>query len=298
MLEIATRAPIMETWTISVVLAGLAAIAAAPPPLAAEERTLLLADGVEMAYVERGTGDPALVLVHCGNCRKEIWGETLDAFAGRHRVVAMDLPGHGRSGAGRESFTIDSLGADVAALVDHLELARVVLVGNSLGGPVSLAAAARLGRERVLAVVAVDTLHDVERQWPEENWRQVLDAYRRDFPSACRELMRSLLPASAPAATRERIDRETCANDPRAAIALLSTLRSYDQAGVLRAAGVPVWAINSTAFPTAPEVNRKYAASFDVILMEGVGHYPQVERPEDFQAHLRKVVEGVIPPPR
>jgi sigma-B regulation protein RsbQ len=279
---------------IGIALVGLA-LAVAAPVLAEEARTLRLADGVEMAYVERGTGDPALVFVHCGNCRKEIWRETLDAFSGKHRVVAMDLPGHGSSGAGRERFTIDSLGADVAALVEHLKLPRVILVGNSLGGPVALEAAKRLGRSRVQAVVAVDTLHNVELKWPEEDWRRQLDAYRKDFHPACDELMFTLLPKEAPASVRERIDRETCGNNPKAAISLLETLRTYDQAAAMRAVGVPVWAINSTAFPTSPEVNRKHALSFDVILMEGVGHYPQVERPEEFQRHLRRVIETVAP---
>lgn len=282
---------------IASALAGLALAAASPVP-AEEAQKLRLADGVEMAYVERGTGDPALVFVHCGNCRKEIWRETLDAFAGTHRVVAMDLPGHGASGANRERFTIESLGADVAALVEHLKLPRMILVGNSLGGPVALEAAKRLGRERVLAVVAVDTLQNVELVWPEEDWRRVLDAYRKDFRPACGELMLSLLPKDAPASTRERIDRETCDNDPKAAIALLETVRTYDQAAVMRAADVPVWAINSTAFlPTAVDINRKHARSFEAILMDGVGHYPQVERPEEFQRHLRRVIEAVAAPP-
>lgn len=280
------------TRKIEIALACLA-LAAASPLLADEARTLRLADGVEMAYVERGAGDPALVFVHCGNCRKEIWQETLDAFAGTHRVVAMDLPGHGSSGANRERFTIESLGADVAALVEHLKLPRVILVGNSLGGPVSLEAAKRLGSSRVLAVVAVDTLHNVELKWPEEDWRRRLDAYRKDFRPACDELMFALLPKSAPASVRERLDRETCGNNPQAAISLLENIRAFDQPAALRAAGVPVWAINSSGFPTAPEINRKYAVSFEPILMEGVGHYPQIERPEEFQRHLRRVLEAV-----
>src|SRR5262245_29268732 len=95
-------------------------------PAAAEDHALKLADGVAMSYVDRGKGDPALVFVHCGNCRKEIWTETLDAFAGTNRVVAMDLPGHGQSGAARKAWTLPALGADVAALVDHLGLRKVI----------------------------------------------------------------------------------------------------------------------------------------------------------------------------
>lgn len=265
----------------------------APKRPAAEFRrlgTLRLADGVDMAYVDGGAGEPALVFVHCGNCRKEIWEETLDAFAPTHRVVAMDLPGHGRSGANRSRFTIPDLGADVAALVEHLDLGKVILIGNSLGGPVSLEAARRLGRERVLGVVAVDTLHNVEAAWSDDDVHRRLEAYRRDFQSACDEMMVGLLPEEAPPAARARIERDTCDNDPRAAAALIESIPAYDQPASLAAAGVPVRAINSRIFPTAVEVNRKYAVSFEVILMDGVGHHPQIERPEEFRRHLGQVV--------
>jgi pimeloyl-ACP methyl ester carboxylesterase len=105
--------------------------------------------------------------------------------------------------------------------------------------------------------------------------------------------MLGLVPQSAAPEVKERVDRETCDNDPAAAIALLETLRTYDQAAALRDAGVPVRAINATAFPTAVEINRRHAPSFEVILMEGVGHYPQVERPAEFQAHLRRVIRDL-----
>jgi sigma-B regulation protein RsbQ len=259
--------------------------------LPAGEKTLRLSDGVEMAYVDRGKGDPALVFVHCGNCRKEIWRETLDAFAGTNRVVAMDMPGYGRSSAApREKSSLDGLGADVAALVDDLKLQKVVLVGNSLGGPVALEAAHRLGSKRVLGVVAVDTLQNVELQFPEEIWRRILDGYKQDFVKTCDRMMLSLLPEDAPEATKQRIDEETCANEPKVAIAIHESFRTYDQTKALRDAGVPVVAINATRVPTAVDVNRKYAPSFEVILMEGVGHYPQVERPAEFQANLRRAL--------
>jgi pimeloyl-ACP methyl ester carboxylesterase len=263
----------------------LTLLAAAAPAAA----TFRLPDGVDMAYLDRGRGEPALVFVHCGNCRKEIWTETLAAFEGEHRVVAMDLPGHGRSGA-RRAPSLPSFGADVAALMDHLKLGRVVLVGNSLGGPVSLEAARRLGKERVLGVVVVDTLHDVERRWPADALRKTLDAYRADFRNGCQDLMLGLLADTATASTRERIRSETCANDPVAAIALLETFRDYVPAAALRAAGVPVWAIQGSRFPTAVEVNRKHAPSFQAIVMEGTGHFPQVESPAAFQGHVRRVV--------
>lgn len=259
------------------------------PP--AEARTLRLSDGVHMTYLDRGSGDPPLVFVHCGNCQRGVWRETLDAFAPSHRVVAMDLAGHGQSTAQRDSWSIGGLGADVAALVAELKLERVVLVGNSMGGPVALEAARRLGRGRVLGVVAVDTLHDVEFSWPDEAFERLLASYERDFAKTCDAAMQRLLPEDAPQAHRDRLRAETCRNDAKAFVALFRTFRGYDMAEALRAAAVPVRAINSKLIPTAVATNRRHEPSFAAALLEGVGHYPQFERPAEFQAQLRRFVD-------
>jgi serine/threonine-protein phosphatase PGAM5 len=279
---------------------GLAmAVLSALPARALEERRMALPGGGEMAYVDRGAGEPALVLIHCGNCRKEIWSETIDAFAGERRVVAMDLVGHGASSPRVEGASIPALGGDVAALVEQLGIGRAILVGNSLGGPVALEAASRLGPERVAGIVAVDTLQNVEQIWPAESLRQVAESYRRDFGAACRQHISGLLPATASEAARERIARDTCGNDPASFLAVFQTIGTYDQAAALEAAGVPVRAINATTFPTAVESNRRHSPGFDVVLMEGVGHYPQIEQPAEFQRHLHRWVDelGALPVP-
>jgi pimeloyl-ACP methyl ester carboxylesterase len=146
--------------------------------------------------------------------------------------------------------------------------------------------------------VAVDTLQNVETVWPEESWRRVLEAYKADFVKMCDQLMLGLLPKDAPEATRSRVGAETCGNEPKVAIAIHETFRSYSTSQALREAGVPVWAINSTQTPTLVDVNRKYSPTFQVILMDGVGHYPQVEKPEEFQAHLLFVVRALQQGPR
>ncbi len=276
----------MAPWVGSLTITLLTVL----PVGARAEGRFLLPDGGHLAYVDRGAGEPALVLIHCGNCRKEIWSETIDAFAGERRVVAMDLVGHGASSPRVEGASIPALGGDVAALVEKLGIGRAILVGNSLGGPVALEAARRLGAERVAGIVAVDTLQNVEQIWPEENLRKAAESYRRDFSGTCGQLMSSLLPPTASEASRERIDRDTCGNDPASFLAVFQTIGAYDQAAALEAAGVPVRAINATTFPTAVEINRKHSPGFEVVLMEGVGHYPQIEQPVEFQRHLHRWV--------
>ncbi len=83
-------------------------------------------------------GDPdgrPLVLVHGYGSDQTMWGNQLPAFldAGL-RCVTYDRRGHGRSDVPGRGYDLDTLAADLAALVNHLDLRDAVLVGQSLGG--------------------------------------------------------------------------------------------------------------------------------------------------------------------
>jgi len=69
-------------------------------------------------------------------------------------------PGHGESGTNRARWGLPEFGADVKAVVDAERLTRVVLFGNSLGGPAAVEAALLLPG-RVVGVVGIDTFQDL-----------------------------------------------------------------------------------------------------------------------------------------
>jgi pimeloyl-ACP methyl ester carboxylesterase len=91
---------------------------------------------VRIRYVERGAGAP-VVLIHgfTGDIERA-WVQTgiMENLARDHRVVALDLRGHGRSEKPREARAYDELGPDVIRLMDHLGIERAHAVGYSLGG--------------------------------------------------------------------------------------------------------------------------------------------------------------------
>jgi len=89
-------------------------------------------------------------------------------LSARHRVVTLDLAGHGESGRERDQWTMAAFGHDMEAVVDAVGAKQVVLVGHSMGGPVVLEATRRMP-ERVKGIVPIDTLLDVEeRTSPDE----------------------------------------------------------------------------------------------------------------------------------
>ncbi|MFG2054370.1 alpha/beta fold hydrolase [Micromonospora sp. NPDC048930] len=99
-------------------------------------------NGINLYYEVHGTGRP-LILLHGGLGAGEMFGPVLPQLAEHHQVVAVDLQGHGRTADIDRPLDLQFMADDIAALIDHLDLARPDLVGYSLGGGVALRAAVK-----------------------------------------------------------------------------------------------------------------------------------------------------------
>ena len=251
-------------------------------------------DGVSIAYTVSGEGSPALVFVHGWMCDQTYWAAQAASFSETQTVVTIDLAGHGKSGMEREGWPLMAFGADVEVVVEALDLDRVILIGHSMGGPVVLEAA-RLMPERVIGVVGVDTLQDADFEYDPERVAPFLAPFENDFAGTCRGLVASMFLKDADPALVERIAADMSAGQPEIGIALLRGYIDYDAAAAFTAvpAAIPIRCINSTMYATNVEGNRAYHEDFEVIEMDGVGHFLMIERPEEFNALLNQVIAGL-----
>jgi pimeloyl-ACP methyl ester carboxylesterase len=267
-----------------------------PPGPAMGEHVWTTADGNRMPYTVAGNSDAdvTILFVHCWMCDRSFWEAQLPALAGQYRTVTLDLPGHGEATAERTQWRVSAYGDDVAGLVDALELSQVVLVGHSMGGPVSLRAAALLSG-KVLGIVAVDTLHDAEFEFDSEEVQGFMRAFEEDFVGTCNRFVEQMFPEEGVDEVVAHVRSTGCdANRSEAGIALMRDFGTIDMPAWFREAGVPIRAINK-AEPnqTRIEVNRKYA-DYDAVLMEGVGHYPHMTRPDEFNKLLIEAIAGLV----
>ncbi len=97
----------------------------------------IVVDGIRLHVTEAGEG-PALLLLHGLSATQHNWEHTIPAFADRWRVVAPDLPGHGRSAKPDAPYTIDFYAGVIRSLGHALGLREAVVIGNSLGGQIAV----------------------------------------------------------------------------------------------------------------------------------------------------------------
>ena len=255
--------------------------------------TVRSADGVQISYQTAGEGPVSLVFVHGWTCDRSYWRGQLEFFAQNHRVVALDLAGHGESGLNRDDWTLPAFGQDVVAVMDSLELKRVVLIGHSMGGPV-IVEAARIAPQNVIGLVGVDTLQDPDApSMTQEAVRRSIERFEKSFKSAMRELVSvAMFVSDSDPTLKSWIVEDMASAVPEVGIgALRSTLiwQSTSRSEALAALPAPLRLINSSLFPTNSAALERYG--MDVVIMSGVGHFLMMEAPEKFNPLLASAIE-------
>jgi pimeloyl-ACP methyl ester carboxylesterase len=273
-------------------LAAAAVRAGDPAGVRIERKTCLAPDGVEIVYSVAGQGEPALVFVHGGLANRGFWDGQLKEFGTKHRTIALDLAGHGESGVNRTKWGIPEFGADVKAVVDAEKAKKVIIFGNSLGGPVAVEAALLLPG-RVLGVVGVDTFQLIDVVIAPDQVRQRAELFEKDYPAALKMMVGMLFHKDADPAVVADAEKRMAGTSPAAAKAMFLSMGGYDEGAAARRLQAPLRAINGDLYQTDIERNRKVKPDFDAVIMKHMGHYPMLERPAEFNRLVAETVAAL-----
>jgi pimeloyl-ACP methyl ester carboxylesterase len=117
-----------------------------------------MVDGIQLHSSSTGKGPRTVILVHGWTCDDTTWESQVPALETDYRVLTLDLPGHGKSGAPKDGkLSMDLFARAVESVRREANAERVVLVGHSMGTPV-IVQYARLYPQHVAAMVFVDGL--------------------------------------------------------------------------------------------------------------------------------------------
>jgi pimeloyl-ACP methyl ester carboxylesterase len=265
-----------------------------PAPVVVTD-SVLSADSVMIYYEAHGTGDRAVVFVHGWSCDGSYWARQVESFKDEYMVVTLDLAGHGKSGTNREEWTMERFGDDVAAVVNKLGLKEVALVGHSMGGAVCIEAARRLP-QKVIATIGADTYQDLSRTGRTEESDAFIAPFRQDFVATTRAFVRGMFGPNADTPLVVQVVADMSQADSTVGLACFEGFAAYDFKEAMTDMRKPVRAINSDMWPTDVDGNRQVAESFQVDIIEGIGHFVQLEAPGEFNIRLRKVLHEFWPP--
>lgn len=248
------------------------------------------ADGVIIQYEVAGEGEPTLVFVHGWSCDRSYWKEQIEEFAKTYRVVAVDMGGHGESGLGRENWTMEAFGTDIVSVVNKLNLNKIVMIGHSLGGGVVLQAAKQLP-DRVVGLIGVDTYKKFGTGYPPEKITKIVSAFKADFAASMNGFIRPMFLEDADSTLVNQIVSDMSLAPVEVATSSMESYFSTDTQELLKKVRVPIRAINSDMSPTDIENNRKYASSFEMKSVTGIGHFIPQEDPTTFNRLLHETLD-------
>lgn len=254
--------------------------------------TLTTRDGTRLFYRVRGQGGPTIVFIH-GWCSNEShWNTQMSHFSRRHRVLAVDRRGHGRSDAPDHGYTAKQHGADLLEIFRKERIRNAVIVGHAGGVPATLElACAASSQTKALVLIDSRVSPAAELDDPKDlagvAYRGMVDAIRgKNGAREFKRMYSELFSAHAGAVGKQAI-RDACKVPREIAAAELASLTA-DTLSLARQIRKPVFWLTA-----GQEDENSISAVFRNVQFGqtvGSGHFPQLEVPDQTNAMIRQFV--------
>lgn len=260
-------------------------------------------DGVPIYYTDQGRGDP-LFLIHGWTANHKFFRHNIPELSRTHRVVTMDIRGHGYSGKQELNLNLRQAARDTQRIIDHLDLSEVTLVGWSLGTTLIHNYFDQFGSEKLKGAVFVEMTPYLVN---EGGWKHgvfgTLDLktayeFERDIFENRLATEEAVIPAcfkggKAPdEETKEWWIRESMLTPTSVMVAFWTSMVAHDWREQLPRIPVPVllcYGTNSILYPTRiRDYMKENIPDSSLVEFEESGHSPFWEEPEKFNAEVAR----------
>ncbi|GAA2785053.1 alpha/beta hydrolase [Saccharopolyspora taberi] len=265
--------------------------------------------GGRLAYSDTGSGEP-LVFLHGGGLDHRMWNRQIEEFSQRYRVIAPDARGHGRSSTPVEPFRHCD---DIAALLEHLGLGPVGLVGLSMGATTALDTA--LEHPHLVSSLVISGAGTSEPRFTDPWTLEILSTWQRTQEAGDAEgwIDAFMLFTAGPHRDLGQVDPQVVAQCRQMVTETVAAHVRTDPANG-KPAAVPLIPVENT-WQRLPEITADLHAivggldTADHIGMaeqvartvpngssttvDGTAHYPNMERPAEFNAVLSEFLHRV-----
>lgn len=247
-------------------------------------------DGCQLHYEEYGHGAPVLLIHGLGSSTRD-WEYQIPELARHYRVIALDVRGHGRSDKPRERYSIKGFADDVAALIEHLTLPPVHLVGISMGGMIGF----QLGVDRpelLKSLCIVNSGPEVKAK----SARDYIEIAKRwslsrllSLDTIAKALGKLLFPKPEQAELRQKILQRWPQNDKRAYLASLDAIIGWGVRERLARISCPTLVITADRDYTPVAQKQAYVDEMPnarLLVIEDSRHATPLDQPDHFNSSL------------
>lgn len=256
--------------------------------------------GLTVAYTDEGTGTP-VVFVHGFPLNRTMWAPQVQALSRQHRVITVDLRGHGESDAPLWRYTMEQFADDLTGVLDHLSIQQAVMAGLSMGGYI-LFALYRKYANRVKALILSDT-----RAQPDTNegragrFNMAQSAYTQGS-GAIADVMLSKLLCPASLHTRPELVQQvrgmiTAMTLGGIAGDLMGMADRPDSVSLLSTIACPtliiVGELDLATPPSDARVMSEQIPGAQLKIIPGAAHLPNLEQPEAFNDAVRSFLASI-----
>lgn len=239
-------------------------------------------DGARVHYKSYGKGGEAVVFVHGWTCDISFWRMQIPAFETKTRVIAIDLPGHGRSDKPQIAYTMDLFARAIDAVLSDAKIDRATLVGHSMGTPV-VRQFYRKYPEKTRALVLVDgALRMMVDKAMMDNFTKPLRG--PNYKEAAGRMIDGMTSAQASPALREEIKTSMLSTPQHVAVSAMDGMADpaifqpdkIDVPVLVVLAKSPFWPADNEQF------FRSLAPNLEYHMWEGVSHFLMMDKPKEF----------------
>lgn len=250
---------------------------------------MLERDGVKLFYEDAGAGDPPMVFVHGWTCNHTYFQPQAAHFKATHRVVSVDLRGHGMSDQPDDGYTMAGFADDVAWVCAELGLDHPVVVGHSMGGVIALELAAR-HPDLPRAVVMVDPAPIVVGPELAPLLAGLVESFQGpDHLAARRGLIEGMLFIDDDdPVVKARVTDEMLAAPQAVAYACFAGIAAWDGPAALRGARCPVLNIGAAAPINDGHAMAELCPTLVNGQTVGAGHFNQLLVPDQVNAMIEQ----------
>lgn len=262
-------------------------------------RTILLPDGAEMAYDDRGDGRP-VVLIHGVSMSRRFFDRNTGPLSERFRVIDVDLRGHGDSPLSEGGHTVAQYARDIHHMIAELGLEGAVLVGWSMGSMVVWDLIRQFGTEGLGGHVVVSQgPSDLKRDDWElgafslEELHGLLDAAQTDYRGVMEEFVPSMFMDGQAAADLEMLVGETQRIGPNAGTCILLNQSLQDYRDVVGSHTLPTllaWGRDEKLIQLASGEWLAAHQPARLVVFDHSGHCPMWEEPDRFHQAVAEFV--------